>query len=177
MTATLTRWTRRRATGAAVTAAWVAVLTGCSVGSGTGVTAGDTAATSAPPVAPTARVVFRFTDRAVAATLVDTPAASRLAAMLPLTIELSDAWGQAKTAPLPHRISADGSARTLKPVPGGIYYWPDTATLAVYYDDLGQTVPPPGLVRLGVLDTDLEEVADLGRHATVQIEQATRAPS
>ena len=34
--------------------------------------------------------------------------------------------------------------------------------LAVFYDDLGQTVPRPGLVRLGAVDSDLTAVAAAG---------------
>jgi hypothetical protein len=93
--------------------------------------------------------------------------------MLPLSLELSETWGQAKSGRLPHPVSVEAAPRTLRPAPGGIYYWPDTATLAVYYDDLGQTVPPPGLVLLGLLDTGVDEIADLGK-ATVRIDQSTQ---
>ena len=55
---------------------------------------------------------------------------------------------------------------------GGIYYWPDTATLAVYYDDLGQSVPPPGLIRLGTVDTGVvDEIAEAGGLFTVRIDE------
>ena len=43
--------------------------------------------------------------------------------------------------------------------------------IAVYYDDLGQAVPDPGLVRLGVVDTGLDTLADAGRQFTVWIDQ------
>jgi hypothetical protein len=41
-----------------------------------------------------------------------------------------------------------------------------------YYDDLGQTVPDPGLVRLGVVDAGLDNLANAGRQFTVRIDQA-----
>ena len=49
--------------------------------------------------------------------------------------------------------------------------WPDTAALAVYYDDLGQSVPPPGLVQLGTVETGLDEIADSGGLVTVRFER------
>jgi hypothetical protein len=41
-----------------------------------------------------------------------------------------------------------------------------------YYDDLGQTVPDPGLVRLGVVDSGLDYLADAGRRFTVRVDLA-----
>ena len=92
--------------------------------------------------------------------------------MLPLRVTLSDAWRQAKSGRLPHPVGVESTARTLRPVAGGIYYWPDTAALAVYYDDdLGQSVPPPGLIRLGTVDTGLDEIAAAGRQVTVYVDR------
>ena len=120
-------------------------------------------------------VVLRFDGHAVAATLADTPAARDFAANLPASLVLRDAWGQAKTGRLPHPVQVDGTVRVTKPLPGGIYYWPDTGTLAVYYDDLGQSVPPPGLIRLGAVDTGtVDEIADASGLFTVRIDRAAR---
>lgn len=197
MTTTLTRAADGRARAAvaaaltavviaAVMAALMGVLTGCSTRTALG-DPGDTAATvttgtssdssRAPSVTPWVRVMLTMDDHGVSATFTDTLAARQLAQMLPLTVELSDAWGQAKAGRLPHPVSVEGVPRTMKPIAGGIYYWPDTATLAVYYDDLGQSVPPPGLVQLGVLDTDVDQIADVGRHTTVRLNWVTQAPS
>ncbi|MEU7739212.1 cyclophilin-like fold protein [Nonomuraea sp. NPDC049158] len=182
MTATFTWWMRRRAAGTAVAAAAAAVVvtavTGCSIGTGTTGTTGTVVAvpaSSSPPVTsnvtPGLPVVLWFGPHAVAATLADTPASRELAARLPLTLELSDTWGQAKSGRLPHPIPVEGAVRTVKPIPGGIYYWPATAALAVYYDDLGQSVPSPGLIRLGVIDTALDVIAHTGRQVTVRIDR------
>ena len=57
------------------------------------------------------------------------------------------------------------------PVPGEIYFWPQSDVLAIYYDDLGQTVPAPGLIRLGAVTTGLDTLADAGRWITVRIER------
>jgi hypothetical protein len=175
MTTTFTGRIRCRAAVAALAAAVVAVVTGCSTGT-VGALATVPASSSpsaAASVTPGLPVVLRFGDHAVAATLTETAAATELAAMLPLRLTLSDAWGQAKSGPLPYPVRADGAGRTLRPVRGGIYYWPETAALAVYYDDLGQSVPPPGLIRLGAVDAGLDEIAGAGRQVTVQIDRVT----
>ena len=57
-------------------------------------------------------------------------------------------------------------------VPKSFSIWPRSGVIAVYYDDLGQTVPDPGLVRLGVVDAGLDNLADAGRQFTVRIDQA-----
>ena len=145
---------------AALAAAVLAIAAGCS-GSGMRRHPAVVPASSSSSItvsdAPGLPVVLRFDDHAVAATLADTPAARDFAANLPVSLVLRDAWGQAKTGPLPHPVQVEGATRVTTPVPGGIYYWPDTGTLAVYYDDLGQSVPPPGLIRLGAVDTGMDE--------------------
>ncbi|MDX3102485.1 hypothetical protein ACIBO5_22430 [Nonomuraea angiospora] len=47
----------------------------------------------------------------------------------------------------------------------------------MYYDDLGQTVPDPGLVRLGVVKTGLDRLAEAGERVTVRIEPAAATGS
>jgi len=173
---------RTRATiGAAVgVGLMAAALTWSPMESNTAATDAVAVATATAPVATSAssglRVMLLFGDRAVEASLADARPVRELAAMLPVTVEFSDAWGQAKTGRLPHPLTVGEAPRTMKPAPGGIYYWPETATLAVYYDDLGQTVPPPGLIRVGALDTDPAAIADTGRKVTVRIDWAAKTP-
>jgi hypothetical protein len=78
--------------------------------------------------------------------------------------------GQVRAAIAPahgRRRRTDNQAPT-----GWGYYWPDTAALAIYYDDLGQSVPPPGLIRLGAIDTGLDEFAEAGGQHTARLERA-----
>ena len=95
--------------------------------------------------------------------------------MLPLTLHLSDPMGQAKSGPLPRFRSLDvaGANRTHRAEVGELAYWSPSSTVAIVYDDLGQTVPPPGLVRLGVIDNGLAEVADAGNGFTARIDLET----
>ena len=103
-----------------------------------------------PPSASTgsARIVLRFGDEFATATLSDTPAAREFAAMLPLQLKLHDPMGQAKSGPLPRPIDAARGEPVFDPAVGEIYYSAPSGTFAIFYDDLGQSIPDPGLVRL-----------------------------
>jgi hypothetical protein len=158
----------------ATAASLVAVLAGCSAHSPT---AGiDTAALSpttvvSPPSATTGsvRIVLRFGEEFATATLSAAPAAREFAAMLPLQLKLHDPMGQAKSGPLPRPIDAAGREPVLDPAVGEIYYSAPSSTFAIFYDDLGQSIPDPGLVRLGTLDTRTDRIAEAGNRFTVQI--------
>lgn len=117
------------------------------------------------------RITMTVGDQVATATLADTPAGHQLAAMLPITVDLQDPFGQAKSGPLPHAIDVAGAAREFHPITGGIYYWSDGDQLAVFYDALGQSVPPPGLVRFGNVDTGLDAFASAG-NVSVTIQRA-----
>ncbi|GAA0462864.1 hypothetical protein Ade02nite_29480 [Paractinoplanes deccanensis] len=96
--------------------------------------------------------------------------------MLPLTVPLRDVWGQAKSGPLPEPLDPAGETPIHDPAPGEIYYWPSTGVIALYYDDLGQTVPAPGLIRLGRLDSGAGVLAGAGRRLTLRIVPAEPPP-
>ncbi|MGH3307822.1 MAG: cyclophilin-like fold protein, partial [Nocardioides sp.] len=88
------------------------------------------------------RIVLRFGDEFATATLSDTPAAREFAAMLPLQLRLRDPMGQAKSGPLPRPIDAAGGEPVVDPAVGGIYYYSaNSSTFAIFYDDLGQSIP------------------------------------
>jgi hypothetical protein len=150
-----------------------AVAAGCSVRADSGVPA-----TRSAPVAPSDAggppVVLRFGDHVATATLTDTPESRQLTAMLPATVDLKDVWAQAKSGRLPHTIVAAGSTPVHDPVPGDIYFWPSTDVIAIYYADLAQAVPDPGLIRLGAIDTGLAKVANASS-VRVRIELAVAA--
>jgi hypothetical protein len=52
---------------------------------------------------------------------------------------------------------------------GEIYYSAPSNTLAIFYGDLGQSIPDPGLVRLLGVDTWMDRLAEAGNRFTVQI--------
>jgi hypothetical protein len=55
------------------------------------------------------------------------------------------------------------------PAVGEIYYSAPSNTFAIFYDDLGQSVADPGLVRLGTVDSSTDRIAEAGNRFTVQI--------
>jgi hypothetical protein len=156
-------------------ARWTATLmiTALAV-SGCAVTPGPGSPMTARAAAP-AEVLLRIGDRVATATLSDTPESRQFAAMLPATVDLKDVWAQAKSGRLPATITAAGSRPVHDPAAGGIYFWPTTDVLAIYYADLGQAVPAPGLIRLGSVGSGLSGLENAGRQATVRIELAAAA--
>jgi hypothetical protein len=133
------------------------------------------AATSDVPM----RVVIRFDGHVASGTLDDTAAGREFAATLPATLHLSDAMGQAKSGPLPQGMSLDvtGAERSLRPRVGELGYWSPSSMVAIFYDDLGQRVPPPGLVRLGTIGTGLNDLGAAGNSFAVRIELAAEPGS
>jgi hypothetical protein len=156
------------------TASLVAVLAGCSTESPTAssnTTAPSPSMVVSPPSASTGsvRIVLRFGDEFATATLSDTPAAREFAAMLPLQLNLRDPMGQAKSGPLPRPIDAAGGEPVFDPAVGEIYYSANSSTFAIFYEDLGQSIPDPGLIRLGTVDTTTDRIAEAGNRLTVQM--------
>jgi hypothetical protein len=141
---------------------------------GTNTTAPSRSPVVSQPSASTGsvRVVLRFGDEFATATLSDTPAAREFAAMLPLQLKLRDPMGQAKSGPLPRPIDAAGGEPVFDPAVGEIYYSGPSSTFVIFYDDLGQSIPDPGLVRLGTVDTRTDRIAAAGNRLTLQINLA-----
>lgn len=117
------------------------------------------------------QIVLRTSDGTTTATLTDTAAAQQFAALLPVQLTLRDPMGQAKSGPLPTSLAVADAERTIDPEVGGLYYWPPSGDLGIVYDDLGQTVPPPGMVHLGTVTTGLSTIAAAGNQFTVSIER------
>jgi hypothetical protein len=118
--------------------------------------------------ASAAVMVLEFGDESATATLDDTDAARQFAGMLPLQVDLHDPMGQAKSGRLPRPLTVTDPDRVLDPNIGEIYYSPADEGLVIFYDDLGQQVPPPGLVRLGQVERGLDAITDAGRGFTVR---------
>jgi len=169
----------RRRTGALLVAATTlaVILAGCSIsGPGSGSDQTLPAASIAPTVLTSprtatgsVRVVLHLSNGLATATLDDTPAAREFAAMLPVQLNLHDPMGQAKSGLVPRPIDATGGERVFDPAVGGIYYSAPSGTFAIFYDDLGQSIPDPGLVRLGTVDASTDRIAEAGNRFTVQI--------
>jgi hypothetical protein len=55
------------------------------------------------------------------------------------------------------------------PAVGEIYHSANSSTFAIFYEDLGQSIPDPGLVRLGTVETGTDRIAEAGNRFTAQI--------
>jgi hypothetical protein len=110
----------------------------------------------------------------VTVALLDTPAGRAFAEQAPVPLRWRDLLGQAKAVHLSTPLPVADDERVLDPVVGGVYYWPPSGDVAVFYEDLGQTVPPPGLVPLGTVTEGLDAVAGAGRSTAVTV-HAVRA--
>lgn len=82
----------------------------------------------------------------VAATLDDSAAARDFAALLPLTLDLSDFHATERIADLPRRLSVSGSPGGAAAKAGDLAYYAPWGNLAVFYRDFPYS---DGLVILG----------------------------
>jgi hypothetical protein len=101
------------------------------------------------------RIRIRMGDQVVAGTLNHSEAARDFASMLPLTIEMDDHLRREKTGVIPGPLSerTQGS-RTYEL--GDLGYWRPRNTFVMFYRHDGLTIPAPGIVRLGKLDSRIE---------------------
>ena len=84
--------------------------------------------------------------------------------------------GQAKSGPLPRSLDVSGVEPVFNPALGEIYYWAPSHSLAIFYEDFGHSIPDPGLVPLGAVDSGIERIAGAGNRFTVRIERAHQVP-
>ena len=71
---------------------------------------------------------------------------------------------------LPRQLSIEGARRELDYQVGELAYWAPSNEIAIFYADDGQTIPQPGLVRLGSIDGGLEVIAAAGNDFQLTIE-------
>lgn len=81
------------------------------------------------------RITITVEGRAVSAELFDNPAAARLAAMFPLTLEMRDFNRAEKMAYPPRKLDLSGAPRGLAPVAGDIAVYAPWGDVCVFYRD------------------------------------------
>ncbi|WP_460063000.1 cyclophilin-like fold protein [Streptomyces sp. YKOK-I1] len=81
------------------------------------------------------------------ATLNDSPTAADFAALLPLTLNLSDFHGKERIADLPRRLSTSGAPDAAEAEPGDLAYYAPWGNLALFYRGSGSS--DTGLIILG----------------------------
>ncbi len=110
------------------------------------------------------KIRLKVGDQTVKATLLDSAAARDFAKFLPLTLTLNDLLGREKYGHLPRAISEEGQRARSYQV-GQIAYWPPASDVAVFYRDDGQSIPAPGIILLGAIDSGVEALAFRGSKA------------
>ncbi|MFI1212550.1 cyclophilin-like fold protein [Streptomyces sp. NPDC020802] len=86
------------------------------------------------------------------AILDDSATARDFASLLPLTLRMHDLFKREKYGHLPRSLAAGGEPRFSYEI-GHIAYWSPGPDIAVFYDHDGQSIPTPGIVILGEIDS------------------------
>jgi hypothetical protein len=84
-----------------------------------------------------------------------TDAARDLAAMLPLSIRMRDHLRREKTGPVPRALS-EPSVGSETYESGDLGYWRPGGNFVIFYKHDGLTVPSPGIVLLGKVDSSAD---------------------
>ena len=114
------------------------------------------------------RIIFTVGQERLSATPDDTPAARDFAAMLPLTITLSDYHGIEKVGDLGRVLDSAGMPPSHEPKAGDITQYAPWKNLAIFVAPFADS---RGLVRLGHFDGDISALKGAGG-VTVSIERA-----
>jgi hypothetical protein len=99
--------------------------------------------------------------RRATATLADTPTARDFASQLPLTLDMHDLLSREKPGTLPRPLHPTGEGKATYEA-GDLGYWSPNHDLAIFYRHDGQTIPDPGIVHLGRMQTGLDAIAEAG---------------
>jgi hypothetical protein len=118
------------------------------------------------------KITVSLDDTELTANLVDSEAARDFAALLPLTLTLSDYGATEKVSDLPRLLSTAGAPDGLDPAGGDITYYAPWGNLAIFYRDFDYSA---GLVKLGSIDSGVEALTRMRADSTVTIKRADAA--
>jgi hypothetical protein len=119
------------------------------------------------------RVRLSFDGKAAIVKLHDNPTSRDLLGRLPLELKLSDYANIEKIAYLPNKPSTEYAPSGFEPSAGDVTYYAPWGNLAIFYKGFGFA---DGLVRLGVVESGLKELAACSGDVTVRIERVKDAP-
>ncbi|MFE9438368.1 cyclophilin-like fold protein [Streptomyces sp. NPDC006602] len=85
------------------------------------------------------------------ATLDDNATARDFASLLPLTLQMNDLFRREKYGHLPRSLTG-GKPQSSYEI-GNIVYWSPGPDIAIFYDHDGQSIPAPGIVILGEINS------------------------
>jgi hypothetical protein len=102
-------------------------------------------------------------------TLEDNATARDFASLLPLTLQMNDLLKREKYGHLPRSLAAGGKPQSSYEI-GNIIYWSPGPDIAIFYDHDGQSIPAPGIVILGEIDSGADALKKYDGTVDVTIE-------
>jgi hypothetical protein len=109
-------------------------------------------------------------DTALTATLIDSETTRDFVSLLPLTMTMNDLFRREKFAHLPRAISEGGKRAKTYEI-GDVVYWSPGPDVAVFYRHDGQSIPSPGIIVIGKIESGVEAL-DVAGSVDVTIELA-----
>jgi len=94
-------------------------------------------------------------SKVLTATLIDNETTRDFVSLLPLTLTMNDLFGREKFAHLPRAISEKGKRKHAYEI-GEVIYWSPGPDVAIYYKQDGATIPNPGTIVIGKIDSGVE---------------------
>jgi hypothetical protein len=117
---------------------------------------------SAPPtaaaqtqIATAMKLRLKVKDKEITVTLIDSETTRDFVSLLPLTLTMDDLFGREKFGHLPRAIS-QGGKRTHTYEAGDVIYWSPGPDVAIFYRHDGQSIPPPGIIVLGKIESGMD---------------------
>ena len=126
-------------------------------------------ATAQTDIADAMKIRVKIGDKDVTATLIDSETTRDFVSLLPLTLNMNDLFGREKFGRLPRAIS-EGGTRTRTYDVGDVIYWSPGPDVAMFYRHDGQSIPSPGIIVMGKIDSGVEALNVPGS-VTVTIER------
>ena len=98
---------------------------------------------------------LRVGDKILAASFIHNETTRDFISLLPLTLTMNDLFKREKSGDLPRPIS-EGGQRTRTYAVGDVIYWSPSAHLAIYYRHDAESIPSPGIIVIGKVDSGLD---------------------
>jgi hypothetical protein len=89
------------------------------------------------------------------AALIDSKTTKDFIALLPLNLTMNDLFGREKYASLPKAISTAGKQVNTYEI-ADLAYWSPSKDVAIFYKNDGQSIPSPGIIVLGKIESGIE---------------------
>lgn len=105
--------------------------------------------------ADTMKIKLKVGDHVITSTLIDSETTRDFVSLLPLTLTMNDLFGREKFGHLPRAIS-EGGKRTRTYEVGQVIYWSPGPDVAIYYRFDGSSIPSPGIIVMGKIDSGVE---------------------